>query len=415
MANALKQAKKHYGISTSSTKEEDLIPTKNILLEDVPSSYEKAEIRQKLEEALRVESMWEHGISPTKVVDTEKIAPNGKPYRAIHEFSYEAQKRIAQGIRNLKALYATIRVSMQANETLADSVAEPEVVIKKNVMNLVWKVDTDKILVCQIRKYGQERSFKMFQHYGQKWIELNSYNGVEFPLHEVSKGKFLGLDGKEHWEFELLPDMKTFVACVTVDFYYQQFVDFYNGLYEDIKKEAIESEYEEKTAEYITTISESNVWHDGFTESFQKDRPVLDFWEQELEDHNGSMVDPKYSAMITNKILEYMDPNNVGYATAPMRIYNGKIWNPSKKEWLPLHKDVEESHKWLQGYYNRKKRKLVQGFVSNPSLTREDRQLLIEFANRTKEVLDKEKEAEVAKMLNSNEMYNAEYLLQLLE
>jgi hypothetical protein len=92
--------------------------------------------------------------------------------------------------------------------------------------------------------------------------------------------------------------------------------------------------------------------------------------------HSGSMVDYTWSNKVIDYIITCMDPNGTGYATHPMK-FKGTYHMPKKykRPGQIKHTSAKQSLVWLMGPRGKK------GFMSDPRLTREDRNILQSFVS----------------------------------
>jgi hypothetical protein len=98
-----------------------------------------------------------------------------------------------------------------------------------------------------------------------------------------------------------------------------------------------------------------------------------------VADRAAKGSEPEWSHKAVLSILKRMDPRGVGIATQPMT-FNGISLTERNGMFVTEklgHKSVKHSLKWLWG----SKGKL--GFLSHPCLTKEDRELLMDFANQS--------------------------------
>jgi hypothetical protein len=320
--------------------------------------FRKSGMREQLENGLYWEAQREDGKSE-------------EPNRAL---------RIENKLRCVKSMYAVMRASLSLKKELALSFKAMEEktgpapaarTLKNGDFVHVWDITATERLAVYFQNAGIERTLRAFKFRDGHWVEAEHLAGMEFPLYARSTGKD-PVTNKYSFQNQL-PGIQKLVVCLM----HPEARLFIEGLYDEMFvaiKESVKEELESEVAcTYLGVETDLNniEFYGDDGEAVRNVEAELDFGEQELLE-GGSPVDAKWSAAKLSEIIEELDPECLGFATSPLLGHG--------------HETVEESLRWLMGdnrAVSKTRPQGIKGFVSHSALTREDREILIDFGRES--------------------------------
>lgn len=313
----------------------------------------RGELRDRLESGLFWEAQSELGIGRIS-----KVAEKGN-----------------QLLRNLKARYACARIFYsleELEESKRPQLYKPVCLQSQGKFILAWSVGSTSLITLEFRNKGQIRIARAWKwnEEANTWAEACDIHSVEFPLIEKAASK----DKNGKWIFSFLPNIHWLVSYIMNPSYRNNLKYFYDDMYTYIK-ETFKKEQEDETCclyvgnpEDMNEVIEASHWltEDDEFHGLSYTTAEPSFWEQEQQIRNGldnfCPVDSAWSSHKVKEIQNELAPEGHNY--------------PTHKSESRGHKSLPETLVWLLG----SKRDKKLGFVSHSALTKEDREILIEFA-----------------------------------
>ena len=148
--------------------------------------------------------------------------------------------------------------------------------------------------------------------------------------------------------------------------------DVHDKLAEATKRVRDEYLYEATGGAYLFEVVDFGI------DAYEEYEDSIEWYKAQKEaEYATRSSDVEWSHAVTDYIINKMDPRGQGFATTPMKFKGKETVYTDKGSYtkIPAHKSVVQSLYWLTGPKGK------QGFISDPRLTKEDREVLWDFVN----------------------------------